>query len=241
MDCSDGQMLKDSCQAGAGIARRNKWKVQQEVLVRQLVQVLQEFAAPPNGIYSVFAQRKYMPPRVKLWIDFLHSRQLHPSGLLKLKRKPMQLHINGVQQHVNYPTHLQAVYALRNDLKLKGVRLGCGEGQCGACTILVDGVAMTSCNLPFGALEGKHVTTLEGLGTPEKPHPVQAAMLRAQPGQCGFCHSGLVVRAAALVDAGKPLTESEVGHALDPHLCRCGSHPRVIQAVLAALEMQGAA
>jgi nicotinate dehydrogenase subunit A len=114
--------------------------------------------------------------------------------------------------------------------------MGCGEGHCGACTVLVDGVPTTSCDLPFGALEGKHVTTPEGVGTPQHPHPVQAAICAEQPGQCGFCLSGILMRSVALVDRGQHVTESDVRAALDKHLCRCGSQPRIIKAVMAALE-----
>ena len=158
-------------------------------------------------------------------------------SLTKLdKGQEMTLTINGTLRSCDYPANAFAVFALRNDLDLKGVRMGCGDGHCGACTILVDGVATTSCDLPFGALEGKQVTTPEGVGTVAHPHPVQAAVLAEQPGQCGFCLSGILMRSVALVDSGKPLTETEVRAALDKHLCRCGSQPRIIKAVMAALE-----
>jgi nicotinate dehydrogenase subunit A len=109
----------------------------------------------------------------------------------------MNLMINGIARSCEYPAKAYAIYALRNDLDLKGVRMGCGDGHCGACTILVDGVPTTSCDLPFGALEGKHITTPEGVGTVEHPHPVQAAILAEQPGQCGFCLSGILMRSVA--------------------------------------------
>ncbi len=152
------------------------------------------------------------------------------------KGQEMKLTINGTPRSCDYPTHALAVFALRNDLDLKGVRMGCGDGHCGACTILVDGVPTTSCDLPFGALEGKQVTTPEGVGTVAHPHPVQAAVLAEQPGQCGFCLSGILMRSVALVDSGKHLTETDVRAALDKHLCRCGSQPRIIKAVMAALK-----
>lgn len=148
----------------------------------------------------------------------------------------MELTINGAQRSCDYAPNANAIFALRNDLGLKGVRMGCGQGQCGSCTVLVDGVPTTSCNLPFWALEGKRVTTPEGVGSPMQPHPVQAAILAEQPGQCGFCLSGILMSAVALVDSGKSLTESDVRAALDRHLCRCGSQPRIIRAVMAALE-----
>jgi nicotinate dehydrogenase subunit A len=148
----------------------------------------------------------------------------------------MELMINEAQVTCHFPANAFAIFALRNDLGLKGVRMGCGDGHCGACTILVDGVPTTSCNLPFAALEGKKITTPEGVGTLEHPHPVQAAVWAEQPGQCGFCLSGILMRSVALVDSGKSFTESEVRAALDHHLCRCGSQPRIIKAVMAALE-----
>lgn len=148
----------------------------------------------------------------------------------------MELMINGLKRHCEYPVNASAIFALRNDLDLKGVRMGCGDGHCGSCTILLDGVPTTSCDLPFGALEGKHITTPEGVGSVERPHPVQAAILAEQPGQCGFCLSGILMRSVALVDSGKALTEHDVRVALDRHLCRCGSQPRIIKAVMAALE-----
>jgi nicotinate dehydrogenase subunit A len=148
----------------------------------------------------------------------------------------MELIINGIKRSCDFPANAFAIFALRNDLDLKGVRMGCGDGHCGSCTILIDGVPTTSCNLPFEALEGKKITTPEGIGTIEHPHPVQAAVLAEQPGQCGFCLSGILMSAVALVDSGKPFTESEVCLALDKHLCRCGSQPRIIKAVMAALE-----
>ena len=147
----------------------------------------------------------------------------------------MELMINGVQRSCDFPANAFAVYALRNDLDLKGVRMGCGGGHCGACMVLVDGVPTTSCDLPFWALEGKKITTPEGVGTIEQPHPVQAAVLAEQPGQCGFCLSGILMSSVALVDSGKRVTESDVRAALDKHLCRCGSQPRIIKAVMAAL------
>ena len=148
----------------------------------------------------------------------------------------MELMINGVKRSCDFPANAFAIFALRNELDFKGVRMGCGAGHCGACIVLVDGVPTTSCNLPFWALEGKQIKTPEGVGTLEHPHPVQAAVLAEQPGQCGFCLSGILMSSVALVDSGKRVTESDVRAALDRHLCRCGSHPRIIKAVMAALD-----
>ena len=148
----------------------------------------------------------------------------------------MELMINGVKRSCDFPANAFAIFALRNELDFKGVRMGCGDGHCGACVVLVDGLPTTSCDLPFWALEGKQITTPEGVGTIEHPHPVQAAVLAEQPGQCGFCLSGILMSSVALVDSGKRVTESDVRAALDRHLCRCGSHPRIIKAVMAALD-----
>jgi nicotinate dehydrogenase subunit A len=148
----------------------------------------------------------------------------------------MELMINGAKRSSGYPANGMAIFALRNELNLKGVRMGCGEGHCGSCTVLIDGVPTTSCNLPLEALAGKRVTTPEGVGTLEHPHPVQAALLEEQPGQCGFCLSGILMRAVALVDSGRTVSEDDVRAALDAHLCRCGSQPRIIKAVMAAVK-----
>ncbi len=129
-----------------------------------------------------------------------------------------------------------AVFVLRNDLGLAGVRLGCGEGHCGACTVLVDGVPTTTCDLPLRALEGCTVRTPEGVGSHERPHPVQTALLQAQAGQCGFCLSGILMTAVALVERQEAPSEPEVRAALDRHLCRCGTQHRIIKAVMKALE-----
>ncbi len=124
--------------------------------------------------------------------------------------------------------------ALRGPLGLSGPRFGCGAEQCGACLVLVDGAPAYSCTLHTGAVAGKRVTTVEGLGTPEAPHPLQAAFLELQAGQCGFCLSGILLRASVLLRDNPDPSEDEVRAALDPHLCRCGSHNRIVRAVLRA-------
>lgn len=147
----------------------------------------------------------------------------------------MNLNINGVSRVCDAPATSKAVFVLRNDLGLSGVKLGCGEGHCGACMVLVDGVPATTCDMQLWALEGKAVRTLEGLGTPEAPHPVQAAFLQEQAAQCGFCLSGILMTATALVERDTAPSEQEVRAALDRHLCRCGSHHRIVKAVMRAL------
>lgn len=147
----------------------------------------------------------------------------------------MDIAINGVVRSCDAPAGSMAVHVLRNDLGLAGVRVGCGEGHCGACMVLVDGVPTTTCDLSIGALEGRSVRTPEGVGTREQPHPVQTAFLQEQAGQCGFCLSGIMMTAVALVERPKVPTEDEVRAALDRHLCRCGTQHRIIKAVMKAV------
>jgi nicotinate dehydrogenase subunit A len=125
---------------------------------------------------------------------------------------------------------------LHNRLLLKGTKLGCGADQCGACTVLVDGFAIAACATPLWAVAGKAVTTIEGLGTPDEPHPLQTAFLAEQAAQCGYCTAGILMRAAALLAKQPHPTETEVREALDRNLCRCGSHNRVVRAVLRAAD-----
>ena len=126
------------------------------------------------------------------------------------------------------------LYALRNDLGLTGPHYGCGLGQCGACTVHVDGVSTRSCQLPVGAVAGKRITTLEGLGTADKPHPVQAAFIAEQAVQCGYCTNGMVMESAAFLAQTPKPTEAQVRDALANNICRCGTQPRVVRAVLRA-------
>jgi nicotinate dehydrogenase subunit A len=146
----------------------------------------------------------------------------------------MNLTINGTTRTVDARPDTPLLYVLRNDLGLVGSRFGCGTGQCGACFVLVDGRPMASCDLPVSFAAGKNVTTVEGLGKDGELHPVQKALIDEQAAQCGYCMSGIAVAAAALLSTtGKP-TEAQVRQALDKHLCRCGSHNRVIRAVMKA-------
>ena len=128
---------------------------------------------------------------------------------------------------------------LRGRLGLFGARVGCGVGQCGACAVLVDGRSVAACQVEVGSLAGKSVTTLEGLGTPERPHPLQTAFLDLQAGQCGYCLSGILTSAKALLDRNPDPSRAEIAQALDWHLCRCGVHNRIMAAVaLAARRMR---
>lgn len=129
--------------------------------------------------------------------------------------------------------------ALRGELGLSGPRFGCGAEACGACVVLVDGAPAHACTLPAAAMAGRSVTTVEGLGTPAAPHPLQRAFLDEQAGQCGFCLSGILVAAAALLARDPDPDDAAIRTALDPHLCRCGSHNRILRAVRrAAAEMR---
>ena len=120
---------------------------------------------------------------------------------------------------------------LRNGLGLMGTRFGCGLEQCGCCTVLIDGAAEKSCAKPVWSVAGKTVTTIEGLGTKEKPHPLQQAFLDEQAGQCGYCLSGIIVSAKALLDKNPAPTRAEIAAALDGNICRCGSHNRILRAI----------
>ena len=146
----------------------------------------------------------------------------------------LDLQVNGVRHAVAAHRDTPLLYVLRNDLGLVGSRFGCGSGQCGACFVLVDGRAMASCDLPVSFAVGKKITTVEGLGTDGELHPVQKALIAEQAAQCGYCMSGISIAAAALLAANKRPTEAEVRQALDKNLCRCGSHNRVVKAVMRA-------
>jgi nicotinate dehydrogenase subunit A len=125
------------------------------------------------------------------------------------------------------------LYVLR-DAGLKATKFGCGLGQCGACTVLIDGKAQRSCMMTVAAVQGRSVTTLEGLGSAATPHPIQAAFIKEQVPQCGYCTSGMIMTTAALLLEKPKPTEAEIRSALDGNLCRCGTHVRVVRAVLAA-------
>lgn len=129
------------------------------------------------------------------------------------------------------------LYALRNDLNLHGPRFGCGLGQCGACTVHIDGKAARSCSVPVKDAAGKKITTLEGLGTEKKPHPLQAAFKELQAVQCGYCINGIVMQAAAFLKENPKPTEAQIRAALENNLCRCGTHSRILAAVKRASEM----
>jgi len=153
----------------------------------------------------------------------------------------LTLQVNGTPRVVDVDDpNTPLLYVLRNDLELTGTKFGCGLAQCGACTVHVDGRAVRSCSTPVSAAVGRRVTTIEGLGSPERPDPVQAAFIAEQAAQCGYCTAGLVMAARAFLQQNRRPTEPEVKQALAGNLCRCGSHVRVVRAVMrAAAAMAG--
>ncbi|MDF2119036.1 (2Fe-2S)-binding protein [Roseiarcaceae bacterium H3SJ34-1] len=144
------------------------------------------------------------------------------------------LKVNGQSHNLAVPDDAPLLYVLRNDLKLNGPKFGCGLSQCGACTVLIDGQPVRSCVTSAGAVVGQDIVTLEGLGTPEKPHRLQRAFIDEQAAQCGYCANGMIMRAKALLDTVPKPSEGEVRLALDGNLCRCGVHQRIISAVMRA-------
>jgi nicotinate dehydrogenase subunit A len=152
--------------------------------------------------------------------------------------EPIELTVNGGKHRLAVPESTPLLYILRNDLQLNGAKFGCGLAQCGACTVLVDGEPTRSCSIPAGAVQGRAITTIEGLGTVEKPHPVQAAFIAEQAAQCGYCINGMVMATAALLQRNRQPSDAEIRGALAGNLCRCGTHARILRAVArAAREM----
>jgi nicotinate dehydrogenase subunit A len=142
-----------------------------------------------------------------------------------------RIDLNGKPVTVDAEGDTPLLYVLRDDLKLNGAKFGCGLGQCGACTVLVDAEAVLSCQVPVGVLEGKKVTTLEGLGTPDRPGKLQQAFIEEQAAQCGYCIPGFIMRAEALLRKTPDPTDQQIREALHGNLCRCGTHVRILRAV----------
>jgi nicotinate dehydrogenase subunit A len=141
------------------------------------------------------------------------------------------LRVNGASRTLDADPQMPLLYALRNDLELKGPRFGCGKGQCGACSVLIDGAVVRSCVTPMSSVKGRPVTTLEGLGSSAKPSVVQAAFIEEQAAQCGYCINGMVMAATALLKSNPQPSETQIREALATHLCRCGTHTRIVKAV----------
>jgi len=150
------------------------------------------------------------------------------------------LRVNGKPVRVAVDEETPLLDVLRNRLGLKGTRFGCGLEQCGSCIVLIDGTPEKSCTKPVWSVAGKSVVTIEGLGTPDKPHPLQQAFLDEQAGQCGYCLAGIIMTASALLARNPSPTRAEIAGALDGNICRCGTHNRIIRAVQrAAATMRG--
>jgi nicotinate dehydrogenase subunit A len=144
------------------------------------------------------------------------------------------LNVNGTARSVRVEPATPLLYVLRNDLKLNGAKFGCGQAQCGACSVLVDGIEQRSCVYPVSAVGKGSISTIEGLGTPQQPSALQRAFIHEQAAQCGYCSNGMIMAAQALLARNPKPSESEVKRALDGHLCRCGAHNRIVRAVLRA-------
>jgi nicotinate dehydrogenase subunit A len=143
----------------------------------------------------------------------------------------MKLKVNGRQHDIEADPETPLLYVLRDELALNGAKFGCGLGQCGACTVLLDGQAVFSCITPLLLLEGREITTIEGLGTIDNPGPLQRAFIEEQAAQCGYCIAGMVMRAQALLQKTPDASDGEIRAALQPNLCRCGTHMRILRAV----------
>ena len=140
-------------------------------------------------------------------------------------------HVNQQPVAFDGDSNATLLSVLRDEMALSGPKFGCGQGECGACTVLVDGQPQTACNLPVWGVQGKQVVTLEGLGTPACPHPLQAAFIEERAAQCGYCVAGIVTAAAALLAKNPTPDRAAIVQALDKHLCRCGAHNRMIRAI----------
>jgi nicotinate dehydrogenase subunit A len=148
--------------------------------------------------------------------------------------------VNGQACTVGAEGDTPLLYILRNDLKLKGARYGCGVGQCGSCTVLLDGKDVNSCDTPLWAAAGKSITTIEGIGDRERPHPLQQAFIDEQAAQCGYCITGILMASKALLERNPQPTDADIDAALERHLCRCGTHNRIRRAIHRAAHAMGA-
>jgi len=150
------------------------------------------------------------------------------------RTRPYKLRVNGAEQVVEAEGATPLLYILRNDIGLNAPKYGCGLGECGACTVILNGVAARSCVLPLHLAESRDIVTLEGLGTPEAPHPIQQAFIDEQAAQCGYCLNGMIMTAKALLDRNPDPNEAEVRNELRFNLCRCGTHIEILRAVMLA-------
>jgi nicotinate dehydrogenase subunit A len=141
------------------------------------------------------------------------------------------INVNGKPHETEADPGTPLLYVLRNDLALNGAKFGCGLGQCGACTVLLDGKPIFSCLTPLSVLAGRQVTTVEGLGTAEVPSPMQQAFIDKQAAQCGYCIAGMIMRAQALLETRPNASDAEIRAHMEPNLCRCGTHARILRAI----------
>ena len=141
------------------------------------------------------------------------------------------INVNGKPHSVEAAGDTPLLYVLRNDLELNGAKYGCGFAQCGACTVIVDGKSVRSCVTALSAVEGKAITTIEGLGSVGKPHPLQTAFIEEQAAQCGYCANGMIMTAKTLLDKNPRPTEAQIKKAMAANLCRCGTHNRIVRAI----------
>ncbi|MHB0775821.1 (2Fe-2S)-binding protein [Halomonas sp. WWR20] len=148
----------------------------------------------------------------------------------------MTLRINGEAREIEADSQSPLLYVLRNDLGLRGPKFGCGLGECGACTVLIDGQPLRSCVIPAASVREREIITLEGLGTPESPHPLQQAFIDEQAAQCAYCISGMIMTAKALLEHNAEPSDAEIKNALAANLCGCGTHLRIVRAVKRAAQ-----
>lgn len=148
---------------------------------------------------------------------------------------PLAVTVNGTTHALSAEPDTPLLYLFRNDLALNGPKFGCGLGQCGACTVLVDGIAMRACIIPSIAVQGRQIVTLEGLGTAANPHPLQQAFIDEQAGQCGYCTNGMIMTAKALLDRTPHPSEQDIRTPLAANLCRCGAHVEILRAISRAV------
>jgi nicotinate dehydrogenase subunit A len=148
-----------------------------------------------------------------------------------------KLTVNGTAHEIDADPTTPLLYILRDDLKLHGAKFGCGLGQCGSCTVMINGEAALSCIVPIVLAEGREITTVEGLGSIDRPGPMQRAFIEEQAAQCGYCIPGMMMRAQALLQKKPDATAADIRRALEPNLCRCGTHMRILRAVLRAGEL----
>jgi nicotinate dehydrogenase subunit A len=156
------------------------------------------------------------------------------AGISMIPARPHRLHVNGDEHVITAESDTALLYLLRNDLALNGPKYGCGLGECGACTVIVDGLAARSCVLPVGILEGREIVTLEGIGSPGNLHLVQQAFIDAEAAQCGYCLNGMIMTVKALLDRNPDAGEADMRNELRFNLCRCGTHVEILQAAMLA-------